>query len=144
MRDDDRSPPPTENSTAPLIRERSPPSTPNRRESDAERPPWYPPPSTANSQFTDKSPPRSKLLIQGFEKPSFSRIAILTALCLITYPAFYGLKSVAKDRSLFIVRLIVSVWCSGLGFALGYILLKIGARHLEAASEFTQLCIETS
>jgi len=113
------------------------------------------PPSTGNSQYHEKSRfpglqslqlkltnlgcerPRSKPLIRGFERPSFSRIAILTVLCLITYPVFCILELVAKDRSLFVVRAIVSVWCSGVGFALGYILLKIGARHLEAASEFT-------
>ena len=101
------------------------------------------PSSTTSSQFTDKSrfsklePPILKALSsRGFETPSFSRIAILTVICLITYPAFYTLTLVAKDRSLFVVRLIVSVWCSGVGFSLGYILLAIGARHLEAASEF--------
>ena len=60
---------------------------------------------------------------------------ILSILCLITYPAFYILTFVAKDRSLFTVRFIVAVWCSGVGFALGYILLSIGAQYLEAASE---------
>jgi len=105
-----------------------------------------PPPSTTNSQYLDKSRfswlkplRRSKPLFRGFERPSFSRIAILTIPCLITYPAFYLLTFVAKDRSLFLVRLLVSTWCSGLGFALGYALLKIGARHLEAASESTSV-----
>ena len=60
---------------------------------------------------------------------------ILAVLCLITYPAFYILTLVAKDRSLFVVRAIVSAWCSGVGFALGYILLQIGAQYLEAAGE---------
>lgn len=119
-------------------------STPNRRAFDAGRPALpSPPPPTMGSQYADKpsfsglKPPRSKSLFHGFERPSFSRIVILTVLCLLTYPAFYVLKLVAKDKSLFIVRLIVAVWCSGVGFALGYILLKIGAQHLEAASEFT-------
>ena len=96
-------------------------------------------PSATNSQCGDKPSSRPEPLFQGFERPSFSRIVILTALCLITYPAFYIMTLVARDRSLFVVRTIVSVWCSGVGFALGYILLKIGARHLEAASEFTLL-----
>jgi len=115
-----------------------------------------PPSSTENSQHSNEKswfsslnslrlkladlrfePPRSKPLIRGFERPRLSRIAILAVLCLITYPAFFILTLVAKDRSLFIVRLVVSVWCSGVGFALGYILLTIGAQHLEAASKFT-------
>jgi len=136
-------PHPTENPTTPPIQADLPLLTPNGREFDVEDPtsPTLPS-STTSSQFADKSrfsrlePPRSRPLFRGFETPSFSRIAILTVICLITYPAFYTLTLVAKDRSLFVVRLIVAVWCSGVGFALGYILLAIGARHLEAASEF--------
>ena len=145
---------PTENPAAPLIQADPSPLTLNRRELDPEysaRPST--PPSTGTFEYSGKSrfsslqslhlkladfrfePPRSKPLIQGFERPRLSCIAILTVLCLITYPAFCILKLVAKDRSLFAVRSIVSVWCSGVGFALGYILLEIGARHLEAASE---------
>jgi hypothetical protein len=80
-------------------------------------------------------PPRSKPLFRGFESPSFARIAILAVLCLSAYPALYILTLVAKDKSLFVVRLIVAMWCSGVGFALGFILLRIGVQHLEAASE---------
>jgi len=155
-RDNNSSPHPTEDAPfdqiSPLL------STPNGREYDAEDPTSPSPPSpTANSEPSDEKswlpslkslrlklvglrsePPRSKPLIRGFERPRLSRIAILTILCLTTYPTFYILTLVAKDRSLFIVRLVVSVWCSGVGFALGYILLTIGAQHLEAASEFTR------
>jgi len=119
-----------------------PPLTPNRRESDVEHP-VSPPSSTADAQNADKSrfwgfePPQPKPLFRGFERPSFSRIAILTVLCPLAYPAFYILTIVAKNKSLSIVRLIVSAWCSVIGFALGYIILAIGAQHLEAASEFT-------
>ena len=93
----------------------------------------------ASPSPSPSAPPRSKPLLRGFERPSLSRIAILTVLCLITYPAFYILTLVAKDKSLYSVRLIASTWCSGIGFALGYILLKIGAQYLEAASKFTLL-----
>ena len=145
MRDNNSgSPHPTETPTAPLIHADPSLLTPNRREFSAESSAWpSPPPSTVSSQHAGKSwflriqLPRSKPLFRGFERPSLSRIAILTLLCLVTYPVFRILEFVAKNRSLFIVRSIVSVWCSGVGFALGYILLAIGARHLEAASEFT-------
>jgi len=138
MRDYDRSPHQTENPAVPLIQADHSLSTPNGRESDAEDPTRLSlPPSTTDLQYEDESPPRSKPLFRAFERPSFSRITILTVLCSTAYPAFYLLTFVAKDRSLFIVRLIVSVWCSVVGFALGYILLKIGAQHLEAASEVT-------
>ena len=142
MRDGHSSPHPTENPAAPLIEGDPPRLTPNKRESDAKDPTYPPLPSSATSfQHPEKSwfsrlkLPRSKSLVRGFERPSLSRIAILVVLCLIAYPAFYILTLVAKDRSLSIVRLIVSAWCSVVGFALGYVLLKIGAQHLEAASE---------
>ena len=130
--------------------------TPNRRKLGPENPSCPSLlPSTPNLQYAGESwlsnrqsphpelaepksePPRSKSLFRGFERPSLARIAILAVLCLITYPAFYILALVAKDRSLFVVRTIVSVWCSGVGFALGYILLRIGAQYLEAASKST-------
>jgi len=143
-RDSSSSPHPTENSPAPFPEADPYVMAPNSRESDALHPPRYSLlSSTANFQSPNKSrfsrfkPPRPKPLLQGFESPSFSRIAILTVLCLATYPAFFLLTFVAKDRPLFIVRVIVSIWCSGVGFALGYMLLGIGAQHLEAASEFT-------
>jgi len=129
IRDDD----PAENQAAPLIQADP---TPNVREVDAEYPlSWQ----AGKSRSLKSSPPRSKQLFRGFESPSISRIALLTLLCSITYPAFYALTFVAKDRSLFLVRLIVSVWCSGVGFALGYVLLRNGAQYLEAASEFTSI-----
>ena len=144
MRDNSSSPRPTENPTAPLIEGDPSILTPNGRESDTEYPPRpssLPPTSSFHhsdkSWFSRSKLPRSKPLVQGFETPSFSRIAIFTVLCFIAYPAFYVLTLVARDKSLSIVRLIVSAWCSVVGFALGYVLLKIGAQHLEAASEST-------
>jgi len=148
-RDNSSSPHPTENSTAPLIQEDPSLSAPGKGEFGAEDPARpSPPPSTASCRYGDESwassrwslhpkfdPSRSRPLFRGFERPSFSRIVILAVLCLITYPAFYILTLVAKDRSLFVVRAIVSAWCSGVGFALGYILLQIGAQYLEAAGE---------
>ena len=137
MGDNNSSLRPTEDSVGPPIQEEPSLLTPNGRgldEGDLTRPPR--PPSTANSQNTEKSPPRSKPLPQGYERPKYSRIATLAVLCIITYPTFYILQIVAKDKPLFVVRSIASLWCSGIGFALGYILHKIGAQFLEAASEF--------
>ena len=145
----------TENPTVPPTQiDTSLPIPKGSLEFGAEHPaPPSPSPSTGDFQGADKSrvsilqslrrsfadlrlrPPRLKPLFRGLERPSLSRIAILTVLCLVTYPAFYLLTLVAKDRSLSMVRAIVSVWCSIAGFALGYVLLTIGARHLEAASE---------
>jgi len=144
MRDISSSPHPTENTATPSIEGDSSFLTPNKGEFNAEYQTCPSlPTSTTNFHRSEKSwfsrskPPQSKPLIRGFEIPSFSRIAILVVLCVLAYPAFYILTLVAKEKSLSIVRLIVSVWCSVVGFAIGYMLLKIGAQHLEAASEFT-------
>ena len=156
MRDNNTSPHPTEDPAAPFIQSDPSVLAPDWKEFNLEDLTWPSlPPSTENFQYADESrpssrhslhpklaepksePPRSKPLFRGFERPSFPRIAILTLLCFITYPAFYILTLVAKDRSLFVVRAIVSVWCSGIGFALGYTLLKVRAQYLEAASEST-------
>jgi len=144
MRDDSSSPhPSTEYQVVPLIEGNPSLLTPNRREFDAKYPAWpSSSPSTMSFHHSDKSwfsrptlQRSAKPVVRGFETPSFSRIAIFTVLCIIAYPAFYVLTLVARDKSLSIVRLIVSAWCSLVGFALGYVLLKIGAQHLEAASE---------
>ena len=140
---DNSSPPSTVNLPTTFGQEDPLLSTPDRREFDAENQASPSPPSTTDSQHAKKSrfsrfePLPSKPLLEGFERPSFSRIAILTALCPAAYPAFYLLTLIARDRSLFVVRFMVSMWCSAVGFVLGYILLKIGAQHLEAASKFT-------
>ena len=126
-----------EDPTAPLIQAGPPLSIPNGGDFDAECPARpSPSSSTTKSQRADKPSLRSKPLFQGFERPSFSRIAILTVLCVLTYPTFYLLTLVARGKSLFVVRLIVGMWCSVVGFAIGYFLLKTGAQHLEATSEF--------
>ena len=79
---DGNSSPPIENSTAPLIQTGPASLTLTRGEFDAEDPALsFPPPPTANTQCEDKS-------FQGFERPSFPRVAILTLLCLVTYPAY--------------------------------------------------------
>lgn len=149
MRDSYGSPPRTGDSSASFSQADRFLLTPNRRGFGTEYPSWSSSPSTIEFQLSDKPQPlhaepsdawyelpRSKPLFRGFERPSFTHIVVLTGLCLIAYPALYILTLVAKDKSLFTVRLIVAMWCSGVGFALGYVLMRIGMQHLEAASEF--------
>jgi hypothetical protein len=133
---DDWSPPPTADSMAPSIHTDTFLLTPDRMEFDDEQ-------TTLNSQYAEtrsrhrrladsSDPLQSK---RGFERPNFTRIAIHTVLCLFAYPVFYILTLVGRDEQLFTVRLLVAMWCAGIGFALRYSLLEIGAQHIEAASE---------
>lgn len=135
---DDWSPPPSANSVTPLTLDNPLPLTPIGREFPDEE-------TSLNSQYTDRSQSstrhlrsdslRPKPLFRGFETPIIGRVSILIVLCLLAYPAFYALTLIAKDKSLFTVRLIVATWCSAIGFALRYTLLEIGVQHIEAASE---------
>jgi len=126
------------------------PPSQNGEESDPKRPTL---PSAANTRKSwrstatapslnrelpnlESNSPQPKPPSRGFEKPSILNILILTGLCLATYPVFRLLTVVAKNKSLSVVRAIVAAWCWGAGFAFGWILLRIGAKHLEAASEF--------
>jgi len=124
---DDWSPPVTADSAAPSIHTDSFLLTPDRIEFDDEQ-------TMLNSQYARLavSDLPSK---RGFERPSFTRITIHTMLCLIAYPVFYILTLVGRDKELFTVRLLVAMWCTGIGFALRYSLLEIGVQHIEAASE---------
>ena len=132
------SPPLTADSVTPYIQTPILPA-PNGNEFDAVRTTQY----TDTSSFTTRWSLHPKLgglsfdhlQFQGFERPSYSRIAILILLCFIAYPAFYILTLVAKDKSMFIVRLTIALWGSGVAFVLGYTLLSMGVKHLEAASE---------
>lgn len=140
-RDDHWSPPFTADATTPFTQADPLLLTPNRRGFDTDD-------TLTNFRYTDKVQPpyprfatfgfeplRSKPLFPGFERPNLARIAILAVLCLCAYPALYILTLVARDKTLFTVRLIVAMWCSAVGFALGYVLVKIGVQHLEAASQ---------
>ena len=151
MGDNDRSPHLTKNPAMALTQADPSLSAASGRDFDAKDParPSLPP-STTNLQYDNKSPPGPNPLFRGFEKPSFFRIVILTVLCPTAYLAFYILTFVARDKSLTMVRLVVSAWCLVVGFVLGHILLTIGAQHLEAASEsalvgycyFLRLCFK--
>ena len=138
---------PTPDSSTPFFQADPLLLTPNRRALDTEDDARIPQYTTDKSQPPNRKPrypfpglssfhpQRSRRLFEGYERPNFARITVLSVLCLSAYPALYILTLVARDKSLFTVRLIVALWCSGVGFALGYVLLKIGVQHLEAASE---------
>lgn len=144
--------PPAVNSATPFSQADPFLLTPNRRPFDTEDAVSSPQYNTDKYQFSSRQPlyakfpfrrlstslepPRSIPFFRGFERPNFARIAILTVSSLSAYPALYILTLIAKDKSLFVVRLIVAMWCSGVGFALGFVLLRIGVQHLEAASEW--------
>lgn len=71
---------------------------------------------------------------ENFESPEWHKITIHVMLCLLAYPFLFMTVKIAQHRSLFWSRLIVSVGCGIVGFALGLSLLSLGRPFFEAAT----------
>lgn len=71
------------------------------------------------------------------ERPNHLRIFIHAILCCAAYPVLYAGAIAAKDRSLFWARVIVGLWCAGVGVVIGWSLVGFAAKYMEAASKST-------
>ncbi|KAK0205990.1 hypothetical protein DFS33DRAFT_1256607 [Desarmillaria ectypa] len=71
---------------------------------------------------------------EGFEAPKWRKIIIHVILCLIAYPFLMAFVIVARNKTLFWSRFLVSIGCGVIGFALGLSLLSLGRPFLEAAT----------
>lgn len=83
-----------------------------------------------------KKRPKEHPFSRNFEAPHWWYIGLHATLCLISYPIILLFILVAKDRSLFWTRFIVSAGCGLIGFMLGLSLLRMGKSFLEASSEW--------
>ncbi|KAG6816867.1 hypothetical protein H0H87_002188 [Tephrocybe sp. NHM501043] len=82
-----------------------------------------------------RSKPRGKHPFSpGFEAPRWGRILLHTVLCIVSYPILLAITLIARNKSFFWSRFIVGVGCGFVGVYLGYSLLKLAKRHLEAAT----------
>ena len=70
-----------------------------------------------------------------FERPKWKHLWLHVFLCIASYPVIYAGTILARDKSLFWARVIVGLWCAGVGVAIGWSLLAYASRFLEAASE---------
>lgn len=131
------------NSATPLYPATTPPLSPKRKlynPYDDEH--WMPsaPYGVKEKRKTSPlSPSKPKIgarsLFKGFERPHWGKIVMHFLACIASYPAMYLLTLVARERSLFIARVLVAVWCSVFGFCLAFSLVEFATKHLEAASE---------
>ncbi|KAK0231351.1 hypothetical protein IW262DRAFT_1262876 [Armillaria fumosa] len=71
---------------------------------------------------------------ENFEPPEWYKMIIHVMLCLLAYPFLFASVRIAQNRTLFWSRLIVSVGCGIIGFALGLSLLSLGRPFFEAAT----------
>jgi hypothetical protein len=86
---------------------------------------------------TDSRFPRSRTehpFAKGYEPPQWRRLAAHLTLCALGYPFLLLFVSASKGKSLFWARLLVGVGCGLLGGMLGWNLVKMARRILEAAS----------
>ena len=70
-----------------------------------------------------------------FERPDYFHILAHVACCCAAYPIVYLGAIAAKDKSLFWARVIIGLWCSGIGVVIGWSLVAFATKYAEAASE---------
>jgi hypothetical protein len=81
-------------------------------------------------------PPEQHPFAEGFEAPIWTHLLIHVGLCLVAYPLLIIFTVIARNKSLFWTRFIVSMGCGLIGLSLGLSLLRLGKRFLESASEW--------
>jgi len=102
-------------------------------------------PTSANGQTApltngtlDGTPIRTaRTLSKRFERPNYLHIFAHVAFCCIAYPIIYVGAVAAKDKSLFGARVIVGLWCAGIGVVIGWSLVTFATKYTEAASKHT-------
>ncbi|KAJ7590809.1 hypothetical protein C8J56DRAFT_1003458 [Mycena floridula] len=79
-------------------------------------------------------PQRKHPFSEVFAPPEWSPILIHAAFCLLSLPVLLAAASLAQERSLFWTRTIVSAASGAVGLALGFSLIELGRRFIEAAA----------
>lgn len=136
------------NSATPLYPSVAPEFSPNRRQSDSYTGKQWTPSSPSYGVETKRRgsalPIRlpipktsARPIFKGFERPDLRQLSLHVFVCFVSYPVMYLVTLVAKDRSLFLVRVLVAVWCALVGFCLAFSLVTFATKYLEAASEFS-------
>lgn len=137
--------PPT-SATTPRFPSFTSPFSPNRRQFDSHSSEYWTPSSPSHvvkekrktlvlpsGLPTPKTSARP--IFKGFERPDWRQLAVHVFGCFISYPVMYLVTLAAKDRSLFLTRVLVATWASVVGFCLAFSLVVFATKYLEAASE---------
>jgi hypothetical protein len=81
-----------------------------------------------------QAPPGATWWTRTFEPPDWKQLAVHIMLCLIAFPAISLILPLAQG-SIFWVRVYVSLGCSLVGLSIGYSLLQLVRKWIEAAGE---------
>ncbi|KAF4602487.1 hypothetical protein EYR40_005696 [Pleurotus pulmonarius] len=87
----------------------------------------FPPPPPSRSG-------RQNLFARSFEAPDWRLLVLHTVLCLLAFPTLLVFTIIARNRTLFWTRFIVSIGCGLVGFFLAISLINMGKAFLEAAT----------
>jgi hypothetical protein len=69
------------------------------------------------------------------EPPNWRGLLYLTICCALIYPFLFGITRAAGGQSLFVVRIIVAVECTAVGFAVAYLLRDFVRRFMERCGD---------
>jgi len=81
----------------------------------------------------------ARISTKRFERPNYYHIFAHVVCCCVAYPIIYAGTVAAKDRSLFWARVIVGLWCAGIGAVIGWNLVAFATKYAEAASKHISL-----
>jgi len=79
--------------------------------------------------------PTARTPSKRFERPNYLHIFAHAIFCCVAYPIIYAGAVAAKDKSLFWARVIVGLWCAGVGVVIGWSLVAFATKYTEAASK---------
>ena len=71
-----------------------------------------------------------------FERPNYFHVFAHVVCCCVAYPIIYAGTVAANDKTLFWARVIVGVWCTGIGVVIGWSLVAFATQYAEAASTY--------
>ncbi|KAL0949830.1 hypothetical protein HGRIS_009865 [Hohenbuehelia grisea] len=91
-------------------------------------------PNAYQTHFHEPPPAREHPFSKSFEPPDWRLLVLHVAACVLAYPILLIFVLIAKEKSLFWTRFIVSCGCGAVGFCLGLSLLNLGKSFLEAAT----------
>ena len=77
----------------------------------------------------------ARISTKRFERPNYYHVFAHVVCCCVAYPIIYAGTVVAKGKSLFWARVIIGLWCAGIGAVIGWNLVAFATKYAEAASK---------
>lgn len=124
-------------------KEQNPPSLTTQASPSGHRAPLL----SVSSHETPEDPVSTRIprtSTKRFERPNYLHVIAHVVVCCVAYPIIYAGTVLARDRSLFWARVIVGLWCAGVGVVIGWSLVAFATKYTEAASKHASHFFRTS